>query len=154
MSMEETDAMQFYEEVVGDDNSKSTQKQKFVLEASNGRELTVLLKPADRKYVIDKLNQLPDEMLEMFEKVDDVEDVEDLEEEADVGTVLGGLSGDAIQAFEDLCAEGMSHHKLTQHHFEQMVNELDLEVLFEMGSVIIEMSLEDDGRITGFRKQD
>ena len=47
----------------------------------------------------------------------------------------------------------MEHGELTQHHFDDMVTELDLEVLFEMGSEIIEMSLSDSGKITGFRER-
>jgi len=48
----------------------------------------------------------------------------------------------------------MDHPELTEHHFEGIVQELSLEVLFEMGSVIIDISLQDSGKITGFRDLD
>lgn len=151
--MEEGDALGFYEEVVGGENGPNaapdTEKE-FVLEAQNGRELTLTLVKSDRKYIIDQLNKLPDEMMEMFAEAEDPDEID--EERAT--DVLGGLSGDAIEAFEEICATGMEHPELTQHHFDDMVVQLDLEVLFEMGARIIEMSLEDSGRITGFRELD
>jgi len=150
--MNEADALDFFDEVVGGEDgphAATTERREFVLEAANGRETTMLLTPCDRKYVIDQLNKLPDELLEMFAEADDVEEAQ---EEADATDALTGLSGDAIEAFENICATGMEHPDLTQHHFDQLVLEIGLEVLFEMGSIIIEMSLEDDGKITGFRE--
>lgn len=152
MTMDEGDALEFYEEVVGgnDPHAVPTPEEEYVLEAANGRELTVGLTPADRKFVIDQLNKLPDELMEMLSEV---EDPEEAQERADAQNALTGLSGSAIEAFEELCAEGMQHPELTGHHFEDLVTQLDLEVLFEMGSVVIEMSLEDNGKITGFRER-
>lgn len=151
--MNEGDALDFYEEVVGGEDGPHTARKKrktFVLEASNGRELQIDLVPVDRKFVIDQLSKLPEELLEMFSEADDPEDID----EDQAANVLGGLNGDAIEAFENLCAEGMEHPELTQHHFESMVTQLDLEVLFEMGARVIELSLEDNGNITGFRELD
>lgn len=143
------DALQFYEDVVGSDDPHATQIQKeFALQATSGRELTVGLIRVDRKFVIDQLGSLPDEMLEMFAEADDPEALD--EEEAT--DAMGGLSGDAIAAFEELCQAGMEHPELTDTQFENMVGELDLEVLFEIGAQIIEISLEDGGKITGFRE--
>jgi hypothetical protein len=149
--MEEGDAIEFYDEVVGEQTGPHTpdETKEFVLEARNKRELTVTLEPVDRKAIIDELNNLPDEMLDMFSEADDPEEAQ---EEAEATDALGGLSGDAIHSFENICAAGMNHGKLTQHHFDDMVEELSLEVLFEMGSNVIEMSLEDDGNISGFRE--
>jgi len=149
--MNEGDALDFYEDVVGGgDASAPSETVEYVLEAANGRELTVELTPVDRKFVIDKLNALPDEMLELFSEVDDPEEAQ---ERAQEQNALTGLSGDAIGAFEEICAESMEHGELTQHHFDEMVEELSLEIVFEMGSEVIEMSLDDDGAITGFREQ-
>jgi len=149
--MNEGDAMEFFDEVVGGEDGPHapSQETEYVLEAQNGRELTVTLKPVDRKFAIDKLNDLPDELLELFSEVEDPEEAQRQAEEAGA---LAGLSGSAIKAFEELCAESMSHPKLTTTHMEQVAKELDLEVLFEMGSQVVEMSLEDDGAISGFRK--
>jgi len=147
--MQEEDALQFYEDVVSGEANASSGSVQHVLEAANGRELTVDLTELDRKYVIDQLNSLPDEMLEMFSEADDPEEAQRKAEEQNA---LTGLSGGAIESFENLCAESMDHAELTQHHFDDMVKQLSLEVLFEMGSKIIEISLEEDGRITGFRE--
>jgi hypothetical protein len=147
--MEEPEAIQFYEDVVGGENHAETDRKEFVLEAANNRDLEIYLERLDRKYVIDQLNKLPDEMLEMFAEAEDPEDID--EEEAT--QALSGLSGDAIEAFENICQKSMNHAQLTDHHFEEMVTELDLEVLFEMGSRVIEMSLDEGGKITGFRER-
>lgn len=146
--MNEGDAFTFYEEVVGGEDDVDQDRIEYVLEANNGRELDLYLTKLDRKFVIDKLNELPDELLELFAEVDDPEEAQ---ERADEQNALAGLSGDAIGAFESLCAESMEHGELTQHHFDDLVSELSLEVLFEMGSEIIELSLEGNGKITGFR---
>lgn len=150
--MEQGDALDFYQDVVGDEDgphSAPDATKEYTLEAANGRELTVQITPLDRKFVIDQLNKLPDEMLEMFSEVDDPEEAQ---EQADAADALGGLSGEAIDSFETLCSESMDHGELTNHHFEGLAAQLDLEVLFEIGAHVIEMSLEDDGAITGFRE--
>ena len=154
MSMEEGDALDFYEDVVGNEEQSDhvvDKGEEYVLEAKNNRELTVELVPLDRKFVIDKLNKLPDELLEVLDEADDADEAT---EEASASDALGGLSGAAIEAFEELCAESMEHGELTQHHFDKMATELGLEILFDIGARVIEMSLEDDGRIEGFRKRD
>jgi len=146
--MDEGDALQFYEDVVGGENHVD-ERREFVLTAANNREQTVYLTKLDRKYIIDQLNKLPDEMLEMFSEAEDPEDID--EEEA--ASTMSSLTGDAIEAFEKSCVESMDHPDLTEHHFEGMVEELNLEVLFEMGSRVMELSLDEGGKITGFREQ-
>lgn len=151
--MKQENALEFYEDVVGGEdgpNSAPDQKREYTLEAINGRELTVDITPLDRKFVIDKLNDLPKELMELFSGA---EDPEDAQEQAEATDALQGLSGGAIGAFEELCAESMDHGELTAHHFTGIAEELNLEVLFEIGAHIIEMSLEDDGKIKGFREQ-
>jgi len=151
MTMDETEAVSFFDEMVND--KQGTVREKYVLESESGHEIEVFIKQLDRAYVIDKLGELPDEMLQQME---DVENPEDLDEEDAMQATggMGGLSGDAIRAFEELCAEGLDHGDLTTHQFKKIAHELSLEVLFEIGSIIIELSLEEDGRITGFRKAD
>lgn len=153
MSMEQEDAMVFFEEVVDDNDPHAIPdpEREFVLEAANGRELTVGIVPCDRKFVIDQLNKLPDELMELLSEVDDPEEAQERAEEQNA---LTGLSGSAIEAFEELCANGMQHDELTEHHFEQMVAELNLEILFELGSIVIELSLDDNSKITGFRERE
>jgi hypothetical protein len=146
MSMNESEALEFFDDVVGD--SKSSSSEEYVLESDNGRELNVEVVELDRSYVIDQLNELPDEMLEQMTEIEDEGDID----EQQAAQAAGGISGDAIRAFEELCAEGMEHPELTTHQLQMLAQELGLEVLFEVGSIIIEQSLEEDGRITGFRK--
>lgn len=145
--MDEAEAIEFFDDVVGD--SQETKREEYVLEADNGRELEIYVEELDRTYVIDKLNELPDEMLEQMAQVE----ADEIEEE-EAAEAAGGLSGDAIRSFEELCAEGMENPHLDTIQFEAMARELSLEVLFEIAGIIIELSLEDDGRITGFRKVD
>jgi len=152
--IQQEDALEFFEEVVGGEegpHAAPARREKKKITADNGRELTIDLVPVDRKDAIDQLRKLPDELLEMFDEVDDPEEVQ---EEASAANALKGLSGEAIQAFEEICVMGMDHPELTEHHFEGIVQELSLEVLFEMGSVIIDISLQDSGKITGFRDLD
>lgn len=150
--MPEVDALEFYDEVVGNDTPHAQGGSiEYTLSASSGHEFTLKLKELDRKVVIDKLSELPDEMIEMFEGA---ENAEEAQRQAQNQNALTGLSGGAIKAFEDLCALSMTHEELTDHHLEDMAEELELETLFEMGSEIIEISLENDGKIEGFRKQD
>ena len=153
MSMDQEDALDFYDEVVGGEdgpNSPPSKTKQYTLEAANGRELTVDITPLDRKFVIDQLNKLPKELLKLFSGSDSPEEAQ---EQAEAADALSGLSGDAIGAFEELCAKSMDHPELTEHHFVGLAEQLDLEILFEIGAHIIEMSLEDDGQIKGFREQ-
>lgn len=151
MPTEHGDALEFFEDVVGDDDphAEPDPEREFELEAANGRVVVMGLVPCDRKFVIDQLNKLPDELLDLLSEVDDPEEAQ---ARADEANALTGLSGQAIDAFEQLCAKGMQHEEYTEHHYKRLVKELDLEILFEMGSMIIEMSLEDTGKITGFRE--
>ena len=151
MAMDETEAVEFFDEMVND--SQGTAREEYVLESESGRELSIHITQLDRAYVIDKLSELPDEMLQQMEDVDNPEDLNE-EDAMEATSGMGGISGDAIRAFEELCAEGMDHPDLDSIQFKSIANELSLEVLFEIGSIIIELSLEEDGRITGFRKAD
>jgi len=110
MSMDESEAVSFFDEMVND--TPSTARETYVLESETGHELTVYIKQLDRAYVIDKLAELPDEMLQQMEDVDDPENMDE-EDAIEATNGLGGLSGDAIRAFEELCAEGMDHSDLT-----------------------------------------
>lgn len=152
MSMNESDAVEFFDELVNGSQSGADTEQ-YILEADSGQELTVQIEQLDRAYVIDKLNELPEEMLGQMEDVENPEQVDE-EEVMQQADGMGGIDGDAIRAFEELCAEGLEHPHLTTHEFQEIAHELSLEVLFEIGGRIIEMSLEQDGRVTGFRKHE
>lgn len=155
----EVDAMEFYNEVVDEtDPHKVEHTQSLILEADNGAELEVHITNIDRKFAIDKLNRLPEDLLEQMAEAevdaDSVDDVQDLDPDEAPTDTMATLDGDAIGAFEELVAEGLSHPELSTHHFEQIVRRLDLGVLFEIGALVLESSLEDDARVTGFRTVD
>jgi len=148
--MSESQAVQFFDEVVGDDEFSEDSYEEIVLESDRGRELTMEIHELERTYVIDKLNELPDSMLQGLDDVDDPEDID--EEEA--AEAVGGLSGDAVRAFESLCAEALYHDEYTSHETKMLVKKLGLEVLFEIGGHVVELSLDESGKVTGFRKAD
>jgi len=145
--MPEVDAMEFYQRVT-DNESKSKQ---YTLEHETGAELTVDITEVDRSYVLDQINRLPDEMLDTLSEAEDEDEAQELAEEQNM---LSNVDGETVLAFENLCAEAMDHDELTRHNFEDMVAELSFEVLFEMGSAVIELSLGDQGSIKDFREVD
>lgn len=143
--MADTEAIDFYNEVM----DKDEQTQEYTLEHERGYELTVELTSADRKAVLDEINKLPDEMLAAISEAEEGEETEVAEER----NMLANVDGDTVDAFEQICAMGMQHDELTTHHFEDMAEQLDFEVLFEMGAKIIEFSL-DESTIKDFHEVD
>jgi len=87
--MNQGDALEFFDEVVGGEDGAHAPNNtvEYVLEAQNGRELTIELVEVDRKFIINKLTALPDEMLQMFTEVDDPEEAQARAEEEQA---LGG----------------------------------------------------------------
>lgn len=150
--MVDNTGMEFMEAVVEDDGPGVGETRTRILEAQNGMELEVELYGPDRDEIFDKLQQLPDELLEVLTE-EDIDDPEEAQAEADEAELLQGMSGDAIRAFEEICALGMRHPgELTTHHIEELVRELDLEVLFPFGVEVIEMALDNSGAIEDFRE--
>lgn len=146
--MTKVDDMEFYQEVVGSEQKSES----YVIEHSaSNKELEVEITEVDRQFVLDELARLPDELLETFDEAEDEQEAQELAEDSNL---LSGVNGDTILAFENLCAESLRSEKLTSDHFEDIVKELDFEVLFEMGSKVIDMSIGDTGSIKGFRKVD
>lgn len=146
--MTEVDAMEFYQKVT--DESEKPSKQYKLTHRSNA-ELVVDLYPVDRKLLLDEISRLPDEMLSTLSEAEDEDEAQEMAEQEGL---LSGVNGDTILAFENICAESMSHDDLTTHNFEHMVTEFDFEVLFEIGSAVIEMSFEDGGSIKDFQEVD
>lgn len=146
--MTEVDAMEFYTRVTDSDQSSTTE---YTLEHQSGAELTVTLTDVDRKFLLDEINRLPDEMLAMLSEAEDEDEAQELAEERNM---LSNVDGNTIDAFESICAESMDHEELTTHNFEDMVGELSFDVLFEMGSTVIEQSFENQGSIKDFRAVD
>lgn len=145
--MTEVDALDWYETVVSDE----TTTEEYVLEHSTGAELSVTLAPVDRKKLLNQISKLPDEMLSTLSEADDEDEAQEMAEEQDM---LSNVNGDTIDAFESICVAGMNHPKLSSNEFQDIVNHLSFEVLFELGSKLIELSFEETGSVEGFRKLD
>jgi hypothetical protein len=146
--MEEQDALDFYKNI-----TQGTKRyEEISLTDSTGRTLAgVKMHPVDKKVLANIIEQLPDEM---FDAVDEAEDPEAAEERLEEeGGSLSAVTGDTVDAFEKLCIESLSHPELTPPQMESIVKELNFEVLFELGTEIINMSSEDTGAIRSFQKQ-
>lgn len=143
--MQEVDALDFYERVV-DEESETRER---TLEHQSGATVSVDLTVVDRKDLLDEINKLPDEMLET---ISEAEDPEEAEERARSQNLLSGVTGETVEAFENICIESIEHEQWTSHHVEDVVSELDFEVLFPIGAEIIEFSFEDQGSITDFHE--
>jgi hypothetical protein len=141
--MEEVEAMDFYNRVVG---SERDTKEVQIAEES-GAGLTVTLQVVNRKDLLDEISRLPDEMLET---ISESEDADEAEENAEEAGLLSGVDGTTIEAFENICAKSLTHPEWTDIEVNQVVQQLDFEVLFPMGAEVIELSFAETGNITDF----
>lgn len=143
--MTEVDGMEFYQRVT----ESATQTDEYTLEHQSGAEMTVELEVINRKVLLDEIARLPDEMMETLSEAEDEEEAQEM---AQNNNMLSGVNGDTVTAFENICIASMSHEELTQHNFEAIVAELSFEVLFDIGSKIIELSFENQGSIKDFHE--
>lgn len=146
--MKEVDAMDFYSRVTDESGGK---EKEITLENSDGAALPVTLTVVDRKYMLDQITRLPDEMMEALSEADDAEEAE---EQAKDQNMLSNVNGETVEAFEDICTASMEHEELTTHHIGDIVAELDFEVLFPIGADVIEMSFENTGNVKDFHEAD
>lgn len=144
--MSEVDALDFHSRLTDTDNK--TSKYRLVHEPSNA-EITVTMESVDRKKILDEINKLPSEMLQTLSEAEDEDEAQELAEERNM---LSSVNGDTVEAFENICSHSLTHDELTSHHIDDIVGQLSFEVLFEMGSEIIEMSLGDSGSIKDFHE--
>lgn len=147
--MDENNALDFYERITqGKEHYKT-----ITLEHRSGAELEGV-----RMYAIDKqtlagvIERLPSAMFEAVEGAEDADEAEEDLEEA--GGNLDAVTEDTVEAFEDLIYESIDHDELTNPQIRHISEELDFETLFELGTEIINMSVEDTGSIRGFREQE
>lgn len=146
--MEEQDALDFYKNI-----TQGTKRyEEISLTDSTGRTLAgVRMSIVDKKTLAEVIEKLPDEMFDAVEETDDPEEAEQrLEEE---GGSLNAVTGDTVDAFETLCKESLAHPELTPPQMESIVEELNFEVLFELGTEIINKSSEQTGAVRSFQKQ-
>jgi len=146
--MQEEDALDFYKRITSGTKSYET----IEIEDQSGAVLSgVEMHPVDKKRLAGVISELPDEM---FDAVDEAEDPEEAEEELEEsGGSLNAVNENTIEAFEEICADSLVHPELTSSQIGKIVSELSFEVLFELGTEIINMSSEQTGSVQGFRKQ-
>lgn len=147
--MQEDDALAFYERLTqGTENYKTIE-----LEEDSGHTLSdVRMHPIDKKTLAGVIERLPNEM---FEAVDGAEDADEAEEHIEEGDGdLSAVTEETVDAFEDLVAESLDHEKLTDGQMKHVAQSLDFETLFELGTEIINLSVENTGDIRGFREQE
>jgi hypothetical protein len=146
--MQEEQALDFYDRIVSGKDGYNT----ISLEHSSGAVLEdVQMHPVSKRVLAGVIERLPEEL---FESVEGAEDPEEAEEEfEDGGGNINAVTESTVEAFEDLCAESLSHEELTSTHMNEIIAELNFEVLFELGTEIINMSIEDTGGVKDFQKQ-
>lgn len=148
--MMEQDPIDFYKDVTkGIDKSKT-----ITLNAENGRELpNVELHPVSKEVLASIINRLPDEMFDAVEEADSTDEAEEMiEEETDMS--MNSINEDTVKAFKELCKESLQHPNLANAQMRDIVEGLNFEVLFGVGTEIIEVSSENDGAVTDFHVQE
>lgn len=151
--MQEQEAMEFYERL-----TQGTERyNEITLEESSGAALSGFrINTVDKRKLASIIERLPEEIFD-GEEVDEELDEDDLEElnEEDVSSDnMAAMTENTVDAFEDLVQTSLSHPKLTSAQIDTVVEELDFEVLFELGSQIINMSVESTGKIQAFHEQE
>jgi len=144
------DPIDFYKEVTqGIDKSKT-----ITLNAANGRELSnVELHPVSKEVLASIINRLPDEMFDAVEDADSTEEAEEvIEEETDMS--MNSIDEDTVKSFKKLCKESLEHPNLANAQMADIVEGLNFEVLFGVGTEVIEISSENDGTVTDFHVQE
>ncbi len=147
--MEETQALDFYERI-----TQGTEQHKIIsLEHKSGATLTnVELHPINKQSLASVIERLPSSMFEAVEGAEDADEAED--EYEDAGGNLDAVTEETVDAFNDLIFESIDHGELTNPQLRHIVDELDFETLFELGTEVINMSVEDTGSIRGFQEQE
>jgi hypothetical protein len=148
MPMEQNEALSFYERITEGTKSYET----IELEHKSGATLSdVEMHPVDKRTLAGVIEQLPEEM---FDAVNDADNPEQAEEQLEEnGGSMNAVSEDVVTGFEELCDESLDHNELTRPQIRQIIEELGFEILFELGTEIIDMSSEEAGSVKSFRKQ-
>lgn len=145
--MQAEDAMDFYNRVV-----KGTKQHKTItLEHESGSALEgVEVHPVDKRTLAAVIERLPESLFEAVEDADGDADVAEDEMEGD----LSAVTEETVAAFEELCLKSLEHPDLAPTNMEEIIAELNFEVLFELGTEIIDMSIEETGDVRDFHEQD
>jgi len=147
--MQQEQAMEFYERL-----TQGTEYYKEIsLEHESGGTLEgVHLHAVEKQRLARTIERLPDDMFDAVEGAEDAQDAEEqLEEE---GGDLSAVTEGTVGAFEELVADSMEHEEFTNTQVNRVVNELNFEVLFRLGTEIINMSVEETGSIQAFHEHE
>jgi hypothetical protein len=146
--MQEEQALEFYDRITSGKDRFET----ISLEHDSGATLTgVEMHPVDKRTLASVIERLPEELFEAVEEAPDPDAAE--EEFEDAGGNLGAVTESTVDAFEDLCSSSLSHDELTATQTKHIISELSFETLFELGTEIINMSVESTGAVQDFQKQ-
>lgn len=142
--MNEETAIDFYERVT----QGVSQTKTISLEHSSGATLDgVQMSPVNKRRLASVIERLPNEMFEVAAEYDGDNPEEDL---ADADLTMGSINEETISAFEDLCKDSLSHPELAPPQMNDIIDSLNFEVLFALGSEIMDMSIEEDGAVKDF----
>jgi len=145
---QDNDAIAFYDRIVKGKDNEDT----ITLEHSSGEELSgVEMEPVSKRVLASVIQRLPEEMFNAVEETDDYDEAE--EELEEQGMSASAVTEATVTAFEDLCAESLSHPDLTNTQMEHIIEALGFEMLFSIGAEIIEISFEKSGDIKDFHAQ-
>lgn len=143
--MKEDDAMDFYNRVVGGTKNYKT----TTLTHKSGTKLEgVEVHPVSKVKLASVIERLPDEMFEAVEGAEGDAEIAEEEMEGDMSAVTKGT----VEAFEDLVHASINHEGLSETPLREIVEELSFEVLFELGTEIIDMSVEETGSVQDFQE--
>jgi hypothetical protein len=145
---QDNDAVAFYDRIVQGKDDDDT----ITLEHSSGETLEgVEMKPVSKRVLASVIQRLPEQMFNAVEETDDYDEAEDELEEQ--GMSASAVTEATVAAFEDLCAESLTHPDLTSTQMEHIIEALGFEMLFSLGAEIIEISFEKSGDIKDFHAQ-
>lgn len=145
--MQETEALDFYERV-----TEGTQTyEEITLEHKTGAALEgVRMHVVDKQSLARTISALPEDMFNAVEDVDDPEEAQEQLEEQ--GGSMSAVSEETVEAFEDLLGESLNHPELTSSQMKHIISELDFEILFELGTEVINKSVEETGTVRDFHR--
>ena len=152
--MNQESAMDFYQKVVeGTDHSKE-----ITLQTADGAKLEgVKMSPVDKKTLAAVIERLPDSIFETPDDIDEDElqdmTAEEFEEEVD-GDGTSAITEESVAAFEELCVQSLSHPSLVDRKMANIISNLSFDVLFELGSEIMDFSIENTGDVQDFHVQE
>lgn len=146
--MTQKEAHDFYERVLeGPEHSKE-----IVLPHASGAELhDVSMTVVPKEEIADAIGDMPDELFEAAEEGD--VNPEEAEEMARERGSSAAINRNVVEGFEELCENSLEHTGLSQSQMKQIIREQSFQGLFELGSEVLNYSIENSGDVEGFREQ-